>query len=806
MKIKLSLVLAALLSQGCVSENKKQAQRDLAGLFEKKAEIFSDNRGPRKFDDKSLSELVTSRSLKLQDARLIIDNDASFDSKLDLIKKAEKEIRMVYYIYSMDHSSAVMTQELVKKAASGVKVKLLVDLITNLGQIDLFKWMEKEGKGNLKVYYYNFPTAQIRSDAIYMTLPCPASEKPTASECADHKAQVMKGLGPQSSTYFSRMMLTGMYGKSPTLLKTAFVLGAQIDPKNYQDGASDEETRKQLMEFLQIVRDAYFKNDLIAKIKLSIALTTYGEMLNPIMNEITGRFPLSNSKTTTQKQAQEWDHITDFTHHKLLAVDSSGFQLGGRNIEDSYHMKSRVGGTGKYIFIDTDFYGKSQGNQVSDMEKAFDKLISVKGLVVDIATLEKQLSTDVLKNTDALSAAAGTCVQSQTQPLDKCVDTQIKKMPNYKSESVRLSEVSTELTKLVTEYNQKYKKSYRDSWRVGNWSQGADQLSQQDLKTAQFYYLENLPYLKSDNHPKRNLGSKIGLESRYSKNIHAAWYRGLENACYLSHKEKKEVRVIFNSAYVFMPSGLIYRLAKMINGDYGDCSRVRITVLTNSFETTDLNIINIFARYQLKELFQYHENVKVAFAQTEKNVAPRKIPRLFPSLDYYEFNKSAVGDGISLHTKLTLIGDDMIVGSANADTRSYYMDTNNALFIRNAHELNREYEQYVDRLIQDRKMTTPMMDYFTTLSDARIHGENQQILKMALAKWDKKGRVSEKLQGYILEFLSGLGGRISGDTRKILDFRNALDNARFEDPNAVSEVEKSLNETANSFDDFTKIL
>lgn len=62
------------------------------------------------------------------------------------------------------------------------------------------------------------------------------------------------------------------------------------------------------------------------------------------------------------------------------------------------------------------------------------------------------------------------------------------------------------------------------------------------------------------------------------------------------------------------------------------------------------------------------------------------------------------------------------------------------------------------------------------------------------------------MNGRILEFLGNLGGRISTDTRKILDFRNALDNARFEDPRAVSEAEKSLNETANSFDDFTKIL
>lgn len=244
----------------------------------------------------------------------------------------------------------------------------------------------------------------------------------------------------------------------------------------------------------------------------------------------------------------------------------------------------------------------------------------------------------------------------------------------------------------------------------------------------------------------------------------------------------------------------------MINGGYGDCSKVKVTFLTNSFETTDLNIINLFARYQLKELFQYYSSVERQFAMTERNVAPRKISRLFPKLEYFEYNKAHVGNGISLHTKLTLLDDDLIVGSANADTRSYAMDTNNALLIRGARQLNEEYRQYVDREIGEQKVTTSMVPYFSSLTFDRINQENAAVLEVALARWDKKGRVKEKHKKRIVIEVADLGSRITRDTQAILDYRRAVDNARFEDRNAVSEIEKELNETANRFDDVFKLL
>lgn len=148
--------------------------------------------------------------MKLKQGRLILDNDASLESKLEILEKAQKEIRAVYYIYSLDNSSAILTNALVKKSAQGVQVKLLVDLITNFGNLDLFRYMEREGKGNLRVSFYNFPTEQIRADAIYLSLLCPVTETPGPKDCANHKDQKMAGMTKDQTTLFSKMLLAGI--------------------------------------------------------------------------------------------------------------------------------------------------------------------------------------------------------------------------------------------------------------------------------------------------------------------------------------------------------------------------------------------------------------------------------------------------------------------------------------------------------------------------------------------------------------------------------------------------------------------
>lgn len=84
--------------------------------------------------------------------------------------------------------------------------------------------------------------------------------------------------------------------------------------------------------------------------------------------------------------------------------------------------------------------------------------------------------------------------------------------------------------------------------------------------------------------------------------------------------------------------------------------------------------------------------------------------------------------------------------------------------------------------------------------------ENRAILAGMLARWDKKQRAQEKHKEMFLSHLQKLGDRLAGDTRKLLDFRQHIDNARFDSPTAVTEVEKELNATANAMDDLFKLL
>lgn len=783
--------------------------------------IFSDRSAARRLTSEEVRKFSSSSPLKLQSGELLLDNDASFDAKLDAIKRAQKEIRMVYYIYSDDDSSSVFNREVIKKAQQGVKVKLLVDLITNYANMDLFAAMMKEGRGNIDIRFYNFPTDNIIAGAKYMTLPCPKVEKVEANTCQNYKADLMKSLSGQQTTVFSRMFLAGLYGKSATPLKIAMGMGAQINPADYKGKDGEEQDISQLFEFFKLVIEAKIKKDIGAMIKLQIAMSMYADKLNPVMNELTGRIPFVSDVATSGKKvsaAQEWDHFTDYTHHKLLAVDGREFQLGGRNIEDSYHMKSRLGTKGKYIFIDTDFHGVTANGGTAEIERSFDSMFNFKDMVTDFAKVQEVMPYDLVVNSQALAMASGSCLQDaqagkvKAEAFAGCIEQRFTAVPAYVSASNRQAKVLTEMNQSSQNYLKNYaetpKKTLRDNWKMEKtYAPSSDDLSANDLKTSEVYYIENTAFDVDGQDKMRRVGARIGAEARFNKNIHALWYRGMENACRVSRDEKRDVRVIFHNAYLLMPSGMVHRIAKMLNGDYGDCSRVRLTFLTNSFQTTDLNVINVFARYQMIQLFKHYAGLEAYEKQfNENNKGITTYRRWFPKVDYFEYNAASVGAGISLHTKLSVLGDDMIIGSANADIRSYYMDTNNGVFIRNAHDLNRDYIRFIDSLIGDQSKTSEWTQKFAAYSDETVKMENKFILGAMIKRWDKKGRINEKKKQEILETLDRLGGRITNATYRLLNFRGDFESINFDEGRNASQLEMELNKIANDYDDFFKLL
>ncbi len=815
----------------CVSSQINTTDRGVASVSDNIKKIFEDNmdRYAMNFSDQSpaknlssaeILKFASSSKLNLQKAEVIIDNDAAFDSKLAMIKSAQKEIRLVYFIYANDDSASVLTSELIKKAQSGVKVKLLVDIFTNYANMDLFSMMLKEGRGNIDIRFYNFPSERILADAKYMTLPCPKLDKPEANSCQLFKADLMKSLSNQETTFFSRMMLSGLYGKSKIALKVALGVGGQIDPADYKkkEGAEEQDIG-QLFEFFKLMIDAKINHNIISMIKVQIAMAMHPDELNPVMNELTGRLPIINDIIVPGKKTthtQEWDHLTDYTHHKLIVVDGREFQLGGRNVEDSYHMKSRLGAKGKYIFMDTDFHGVTSAGGASEIEKSYDSMFNFKEMVADFKTVQRVMPFDIPSNPEALGMAAGSCLQDAQagkvapDKLGSCIEERFSKMPNFVSESIRQQKAQSEMNasaeNYLTNYEGTAKKQLRDNWKMqSSYSPQLNQLSQADLQTAEVYYIENTSFNVKGAEKVRQVGSRIGAEAKYNKNIHALWYKGLENTCKMSRDTQTDKRVILHSAYLFMPSGLVHKIAKMLNGDYGDCHRVHLTLLTNSFQTTDLNVINIFARYQMIQLFKHYGGM-VAYEKSFNEDGRFHYKRWFPTLDYFEYNASHVGTGISLHTKLSLLGDDMIIGSANADARSYYMDTNNGVFIRNAHELVRDYTKFIDDIISDKNKSTEWTQKYAAYTPEMIQGENKFILSQMLKKWDKKGRVDEKKKQIILETMDRLGKHVTDATSELLNFRDSILKTMSEEKRDRNKFELELNELSNKFDDLFKVL
>lgn len=798
---------SALAVTACVSSMKNSGRGVATEGYETS---FLSNNPARKFKADDIKKIASSGKLDLKEARLITDNDASFDSKLEMIKRAKKEIRMVYFIYSDDDSSSLISQALIEKAKKGVQVKLLVDFITNSSKMDHLQMMVNEGGGNLQVKFYNFPSPRILADAKYITLPCPDQKAESYDQCLKFKEPLMAGLKSQDTTPFSKMFLAGVYGRSSTALKVAMGYGAGIEPaklKAMKDETDEHETAR-IFDFFKLAKDA-LGGSLSAKIKIQAALASDGATLNPVLDLLIGRFPIINPTGSPEDQnhAAELDHLTDYVHHKLVAIDGTEFQLGGRNVEDSYHMKYRMGTKGKYIFVDTDFYGKTAAGGTKEIEDSFDKMFDrFDDMVAPIQKVQGLIGYDMSSNPQALGMAAGGCYEQakkgkvQMAMLGSCIEQTLPTIPGFKSQKQRSDAAKKEMEASSKRYKE-YKKTYVDNIKNAPYAAGIDSISQGDLANSEVYYLENISYDRHASEFKRKTGSRVGAEAKFNKNIHAAWYRDLENACVVSREEKREVRVVFHSAYLFMPSGLTHRLARMLNGDYGNCSGVRITFLTNSFATTDLNVINVFARYQMSKLFKYYAG-KVAYEQqfNEENKGIRKYGRMFPTLEYYEYNASSVGAGKSLHTKLSLIGDDMIVGSANTDVRSYYMDTNNAVLIRNAKELNADYLRFIDGIIGDKTKSSNETDYYTRVSDAELAAGNKVILAAMKARWDKKNRITPERQEQILAEISHIGGRITEDTQRMLNFRGDFEMLNIYGDANQSDFERSMNKLVNDFD------
>lgn len=723
--------------------------------------VTLDSKLTGKLDDETVLRHATGGALAVDTATVITGNDAAFQSKLAMVKGAKTSIDAMYFIFADDYSSSVLTEAMIAAAQRGVRVRLLLDYHTNYKNLDLFSMMEKQGGGNLHVRFYNRPTRNIIMDAAFMTLGCGDVELRAGQNCSKAKlaeidarfaGETIDGTPAAASNISnlneagSGLFLSGLYGKNPYAMAVAVLSGQKPDLAKLSDGGTSAtpEQKKQLLEVAKVywrARTAPFFEQIYNRAKLFVYFAYAGDTLNPIYNSVSEYLPIE--RRNIGNSARDWEYITDYLHHKLLLVDNRALQLGGRNVEDSYHMRPNAL-TDKYVFMDTDArLSLSAGG--GTIESSFDTLWNFRTMVATIAEIRHHAPNDIVANGEALGKAWDLCVsKEQLTVQEDCFDREFAARAHSLKER--------EAARLAT--LKKHVAVYRNEYRPANDNAAPSFDVDPGALVA---YVENLPFDALDKIKQRHYGATGGREAQDGKKIHALWLAGLKNICKSASAKAEPQRVILHSAYFFPPSNLIRQFAHMINGDW-DCSNVTITVLTNSIDTTDLNVVNIFARHTAKAFAEYYDKAA--------------DPKRGAVLAYYEYQVVPGAAKRSLHTKVSVLGGDMIVGSANADIRSYMMDSNNAIFIRNAPDLVGRYTRFIDSLLNDGTRVNNVTNYFLVTDRSQILAEDRETFRHELVeKYGVDQQLDaaqiDRLEGKLIELLDaayGLVGKIlAGD-------------------------------------------
>jgi len=645
---------------------------------------------------------------------MLQDNAESFQEKIRLLRNAKSTIDLMYYIYSDDESSSYFSQELIKAAQRGVKIRVLLDYITNYKLLDTLIAIQNEsrktGKGSIEFRLYGRPTANIIRDVIFMTTTC---ESLTHEQCVNHKVSEankfinensFRSASDQQKEQFlkqarnvnsglSGILLSGIYGKSGSTLKFIFhILGydkKMADSANAKKSLTPEEKAK-AKDLIKTYIESQ-KGDLRSKLLISIATLFYGDQVEEILNLLNEVLPIQLESLDTNR-IKDWDYFSDYLHHKLLLADSTvGYEaiLGGRNIENSYHMQKNP--SGKYTFVDTDIAFEMYLESGIKVKETFNRLWNFDSMVATLDEVLQHAPNDTLAVISKCTTLDAKCIQS----IPSTPDAVMKSRMNRYSNSIKA------LNKSASEYfNPKYKmfiapKKYSHI----NLDKSID-------TNSRISYIENLPFNKNKSKFIRNYGSKVDLEELSGKYIHKIWSNSMLDLCGPQNGKKT---IYLHSAYVVFPTPLLATIAEMTKSaspttvlnpiDYikTDCSNVTIKIITNSVETTDLSVINVFARVQLHALLKSIDVVKNDIYYQQQKLSSKAA-----HLEYYEYlpTKNQIKSD-SLHTKISIIGDNAIIGSANADVRSYMMDSNNGLYIENASNFVSQYTQFIENEIHN---------------------------------------------------------------------------------------------------------
>ena len=693
--------------------------------------------------------------LVIDSGTVITDNQQAFEEKLALINQATKSIELAYFIFSDDYSSSVLASHLIAASQRGVKVRLLVDYVTNYSRLDWFSMLEAEGGGNLSVRFYGRPTHNMVKDAVYMTLGCnDSAPRADKNACSQEKlakierifqAEKIEGTSAELLNISninlaeSGLFLSGFYGKNTDAMALAIEQGqnVSIDYLSSIDSKGSSSQIKQFKHFGKIYwksRTGPAYQRVFNRIKTALAFKHYGDALNPVYASFSQFLPIE--RQNIDEAARDWDFFTDYTHHKLLLVDNQSFILGGRNIEDAYHMHPNSL-SAKYTFMDTDLtIHLSEPSR--KMQHRFDTLWSF----VRTASLS-----------EVRQHAPNDFIANWYWANDACLEAfQLKGCRTDWLKRVNLSlETRIDLEKTKLKENQEvYQTEYQSSNTFAN-----DFPSFSVAPMAVGTYLENLPYGTHDQ--QRQFGTKYNQVLRSNKNIHAYWLSKLEEQCSVEDKSPREV--YFYNAYFFPPPNLMLAFKALVDGSK-DCRHVTLNIMTNSVDTTDLVPVNILASHSLKAFADFYT------AQFNKNRSA--------TIRYFEYQKTE-GQPLSLHSKVTLFNDALIVGSANLDVRSYFMDTNNALVIEEDNALINQYKQYLDARINNTNLLKLKNVELSSKTFEVMVENDRALLQASLEKYVVQNRLSETQHQALIQKMEELTAAAYQLTKRLLESDSSLE-------------------------------
>lgn len=678
---------------------------------------------------------ASSALLEADHATVMLDNNAAFLSKLDAIKNARESIRMSYFIFSQDHSTMLLAKELIAAAKRGVDVKMIVDLHSNYKALDFFDMLEREGGQNLHVHFYNRPSKNIVTDAFYLTTPCDFPL--TSDKCYKQKREAykefIKNASPSrhneiilASTPYTKQFLKGLYAKDPQLIGDAIFKGQRIDPKEIMGGGGpstlSDEDKQNLKELAILAFKSKTGNPLeriTAKTKLFAAYVIYRDALAPLKATLQSLLPVSVS--SDPKHGKDWEYITDFTHHKILLVDEKFLQLGGRNLENSYHMDQNAL-TEKYTFMDTDaaLFIKKGGEQ---MAKAYDEFFAYPRL---------QATVTEMRDATSIERSDYRVLDDWKNKMDRLSDEYLS---SYRAPKQSEDFVKTIKPIFTIELGGDSKVGYLENLHYFN---------------KQMDYTGSRPVIVPPAERSKLYGSTSGREIESGKAIHAVILKALDDVC----DSKEPTEVIMHNAYTLPPADFYARFGKMVRGE-NDCSNVRVFILTNSPETTDLGMVNSGAKFGLTQFFNYY--------RTHKNSRSAS----FNFFEYKPLSKDPTKN-LSLHSKVFLIGNDVFVGSSNFDPRSLMMDTNNGLYFKNVPKFKDQYVKYFMNLLAHKEYVENKTELYSNLKIDEVIERETQSAKGLLNKYVGE-KIPENLQGKVLDQVKKLFKKISDDTQKVIE-------------------------------------